>query len=278
MFKNASNLFKYFVKYDIILIERYGDDMPSRMEKYYSPSENKSRINKNKELYRTIYDEAEYSNVESISVIEKNEKIDIDKIRELINGTNNINKPKLVKKETILPVVEEEEEEKSYDIRDVLDKAKSERQEKTTRFANTQYNILKGISLDSKEVSNSLSEDELKNMIEAISNNSKNGYTTDLLDDLKSIHDPNLAKDIEKNVKNVTDSDDDVQNTKLIEANLDKSFFTSSLEFSSDDFDDFKEMKETIKKNNILTKILLFILLVIVITGALFLIYHFTQK
>ena len=252
--------------------------MPSRMEKYYSPSENKSRTNKNKELYRTIYDETEYSNVENISVIEKNEKIDIDKIRDLINGANNINKPKLVQEKSVLPVVEEKEEEKSYDIRDVLDKAKSERQGKTTRFANTQYNILKGISLDGKEVSNSLSEDELKNMIEAISNNSKNGYTTDLLDDLKSIHDPNLAKEVEEKSKNTIDSDDDVQNTKLIEANLDKSFFTSSLEFSSNDFDDFKEMKETIKKNNILTKILLFILLVIVITGVLFLIYHFTQK
>ena len=107
-------------------------------------------------------------------------------------------------------------------------------------------------------------------MIETISNNSKNGYTTDLLDDLKSIHDPNLAKEISQ-------TEDDPQNTKLIEANIDKSFFTSSLEFSSDDFDDFKEMKESIKKNNLLTKILLFVLLVIIITGVLFLIYHFTQ-
>ena len=68
------NLFKYFVKYGIILIERYGDDMPSRMERYYNPPEKKSRASKNKELYRTIYDEVEYSNVEGISVIEKNEK------------------------------------------------------------------------------------------------------------------------------------------------------------------------------------------------------------
>ena len=248
--------------------------MPSRMEKYYNPTEKKSRAIKNKELYRTIYDDVEYSNVEGISVIEKNEKIDIDKIKELINGTKEVNKPKLIKEEPILPIIEEEEE-KSYDIRDVLNKAKNERQEKTSRFANTQYNILKGISLD-KDYSNSLSEEELKNMIETISNNSKNGYTTDLLDDLKSIHDPTLARKVEDKIDNKSENDE-VQNTKLIEANIDKSFFTSSLEFSSDDFDDFKEMKETIKKNNILTKILLFILLVIVIVGILFLIYHFTQ-
>ena len=34
----------------------------------------------------------------------------------------------------------------------------------------------------------------------------------------------------------VKSENDEVQNTKLIEANIDKSFFTSSLEFSSDDF------------------------------------------
>ena len=125
------NLFKYFVKYGIILIERYGEDMPSRMEKYYNPTEKKSRAIKNKELYRTIYDDVEYSNVEGISVIEKNEKIDIDKIKELINGTKEVNKPKLIKEEPVLPIIEEEEE-KSYDIRDVLNKAKNERQEKVS--------------------------------------------------------------------------------------------------------------------------------------------------
>lgn len=259
------NIFLYMVLY---YLERYGEYMPSRMERYYNPSEPKSRANKNKELYRTIYDEAEYSNVEGISVIEKNEKIDIDKIRELINGTKNVNKVKPVKNEPSMPLVEEVEEEKNYDIRDVLDKAKSER--KATRLANTQYNILKNISLD-KTSSNTLSDEELKSMIEAISNNSKNGYTGDLLDDLKSIHDSNLAQEVEEKIE-----ENDEMNTKLIESNIDKSFFTSSLEFSSDDFDDFKQMKESIKKNNILTKILLFVLLVIIIVGILFLIYHFT--
>lgn len=240
--------------------------MPSRMERYYNPSEPKSRMKKNKELYRTIYDEVEYSNVEGISVIEKNEKIDIAKIRELING-NNIDKPKLAKKEEEIPIIIDEEEEKNYDICDVLNKAKSNRVE--IEKDNTKYNILKGINID-KTVPKSLSEEELKNMIETISNNSKNGYTTDLFDDLKSINDPNLAKEIEQ-----TDND---SNTKMMEANIDKSFFTSSLEFSGNDFDDFKQMKETIKKNSILTKILLFVLLVIIIIGVLFLVYHFNNK
>ena len=221
--------------------------MPSRMEKYY---ETKSRTTKNKELYRTIYDEAEYTNVEGISVIEKNEKIDIEKIKELINGTNNINKPKERKIEVIKPLEEEIEEQKNYDIRDVL----------------------KNIDLNSDtKVPDNVDEEQLKSMIEAISNNSKNEVTSDLLDDLKSICDPNLKKEVKEELDNTQ-----LQNTKLIQENLDKSFFTSSMDFSSEDCEDLKEIKKDIKKNNLLTKILLFILLVIIITGVLFLIYHFT--
>ena len=246
--------------------------MPSRMEKYY---EMKSRTSKNKELYRTIYDEAEYTNVEGISVIEKNEKIDIEKIKELINGTNNINKPKEYKKENIKPLTEEIEEQKNYDIRDVLDKAKSERTDKDSRYSNTKYNILKDLDLNSDaKVPDNVNEDQLRSMIEAISNKNKTDMTSDLLDDLKSICDPNLKEQVKEEIK--TD-DTQLQNTKLIQENLDKSFFTSSLDFSSEDFEDLKEIKENIKKNNILTKILLFILLVIIITGVIFLVYHFTR-
>ena len=246
--------------------------MPSRMEKYY---ELKSRTVKNKELYRTIYDEAEYTNVEGISVIEKNEKIDIEKIKELINGTNNVNKPKEYKKEEIKPLVEEIEEQKNYDIRDVLDKAKSERTDRDSRYSNIKYNVLKNIDLNSDtKVPDNVDEEQLKSMIEAISNNSKNDYTSDLLDDLKSICDPNLKNQVKEEINN---EDTQLQNTKLIQENLDKSFFTSSMDFSSEDFDDLKEIKENIKKNNLLTKILLFILLVIIITGVIFLVYHFTK-
>ena len=246
--------------------------MPSRMEKYY---EMKSRTVKNKELYRTIYDEAEYTNVEGISVIEKNEKIDIEKIKELINGTNNINKPKEYKKENIKPLVEEIEEQKNYDIRDVLNKAKSERTDKDSKYSNTKYNILKDIDLNSEtKVPDNVDEDQLKSMIEAISNKNKTELTSDLLDDLKSICDPNLKKEIKEEVDN---QNTQLQNTQLIQENLDKSFFTSSMDFSSEDFEDLKEIKEDIKKNNILTKILLFILSVIIIFGVLFLVYHFKK-
>lgn len=248
--------------------------MPSRMERYYKTSSNtetdvKRRTNKNQQLYRRIYEEGEYTNVEGISIIEKNEKIDIDKIRELIGSREESRKPKEKEIPRYEPeIIEEEEEVKNYDIREVLDKAKSERTEKEPSFGNTQYNILKNIQLsDDIGAPKSMSDDDLKDMIEAITVNSKTGFTGDLLDDLKSIHDPNLKTMI----------DQQALQEKPEEMEIDRSFYTSSLGFTSDDFDDLKEMKDSLKTNNILTKILLFVLLVVIVTGAMFLIYHFTR-
>lgn len=247
--------------------------MPSRMERYYQANEVKRRTTKNQDLYRTIYDEAEYSNVEGISVIEKNEKIDINMIRELINGTSNTSKVKEEKKVYQQPIIEEKEEERNYDIRDVLEQAKQERPEKEKKFSNTQYNILKGINLnETMSAPKNVDDDDLKNMIEAITVNSKGGYTSDLLDDLKSIHDPKMQDLIYEQIeKEKVDSKDSE------EMEIDKSFYTSSLGFTNDDFEDLKDMKDSIKTNNILTKILIFILLVVLITGIIFLVFHFTK-
>jgi len=234
----------------------YGDNMPTRMERYYKTEVPKSRTVKNRDLYRTIYDEAEYSNVEGISIIEKNEKIDIDMIKELINGSNNKPKPTREMPERII----KEETPKNYDIMDVLSKAKSERTDKERKINDTQYNILKNINLDEDiKAPSNVDEDDLKNMIEAISNNSKN-YTGDLLDDLKTSCDPNLKKEVDN-----------------VEQEIDQSFYTTNVGFSSNDFEDLKEMKDDIKKNNTLTKVLLFILSTVIVTAIIFLVYHFTR-
>ena len=102
-----------------------------------------------------------------------------------------------------------------------------------------------------------VNDEELKNMIDAISNNSKNDFTLDLFDDLKTLHDNNLKEEIEE-----------VEEPTV--ANIDKSFYTSSLSFTDDDFE---QIKDSIKKNSILTKILFFLLGVIIVTGILLFIY-----
>lgn len=242
--------------------------MPSRMDRYYdSGCTTKNRTSRNQELYKTIYDDVEYSNVEGISIIEKNENIDIGKIKELINSTNDTKKRIIEqKKETFNPVIEDYEE-RNYDINEVLTKAKTERTEEEKNT--TQYDILKGINLNSNlKVPQSLSDEELKNMIESITNNSKINQTGDLLDDLKTIHTQSITQAIDEQCEK--------DNTVNLN-NIDKSFYTSSLGFTSNDFDDLKEIKNDIKKNSLLTKILLFVLLVILVVGIMFVVYNFIK-
>lgn len=237
-------------------ITKVGDILPTRMEKYYKTNNTKSRVSKNQNLYRTIYEDVEYSNVEGISVIERNEKIDINMIKELINSQNNIAKDKIVPKEKeIKKICEDDKIERNYDICDVLNKAKSERVHTERKITDTQYNILKTNDIEIYEDEDTKKAD-LKNMIDAISNNSKLNYTSDLLDDLKTIHDEKMKDEIEENIEN----------------KIDTSFYTSSMGFKQEDFE---EMKDDIKQNNVLTKILLFVLLIVIVTGLIFLFYHF---
>ena len=238
--------------------------MKSRMDKYFDTTDTKARTAKNQQLYRTIYDEAEYSNVEGISVIEKNEKIDLDMIRDLINKKEPLTR---VKEEPEPIVIEEDaiadDSEKSYDIRDILNKAKDNRIP-DTRMVDTKYNILKNINLDdSINAPEDVKEDDLKDMIEAISNNSK-GYTTNLLDDLKSIYDPTMHDKIEK----------EVEETKPMQEKIDTSFYTASMGFKKKDFEE-KKQDDDVEQNSVLTKILIAILCLIIVFGIVFLVFHF---
>ena len=238
--------------------------MKSRMDKYFDTTDTKARTTKNQQLYRTIYDEAEYSNVEGISVIEKNEKIDLDMIKDLINKKEPLTRVK-EEPEPILFEADaiEDESEKSYDIRDILNKAKDNRTP-DTRMVDTKYNILKNINLDdSINAPEDVKEDDLKDMIEAISNNSK-GYTTNLLDDLKSIYDPTMHDKIEQKI----------EETKPIQEKIDTSFYTASMGFNKKDFEE-KKQDDDVEQNSILTKILIAILCLIIVFGIVFLVFHF---
>ncbi len=223
------------------------------MERYYQADERiQKRSNKNKSLYDSLYEGAEYSNVEGISIIEKNESVDIEKIKELLNYDK---KKEEDKPQTTTKVYEEPKiiEEKNHDLKAFLAQAKQDRPEKK-ELANTQYNILKNIDL-TKNYNEKTTEEELKKMIESITSNNQTG---DLFDDLKTIHSSNLKEEVEEE--------------------MDKSLFTSSLGFTSKDFEDLNDIKHEVKKNGILVKILLFVLLVIIVTACIFLGYSFFSK
>ena len=113
--------------------------MASRMERYYKNASNEGRRSrKNEELYRTIYEGTEYYNIEGVATMDKTNEIDLSKIQEMLKNRENYQRQskyrRLLHKEEpkkeVKPVVEEvEEEDRNYDIRDILTKAKEENPE-----------------------------------------------------------------------------------------------------------------------------------------------------
>lgn len=252
--------------------------MPSRMDRYYSNNQDNqtSRSRRNTSLYDSIYDGVEYSNVEGITTIEKKNEIDLDKIRELLKEHESpkmIDRP--IKRRQIERVsFEEQEEEKNYDIMDVLSKAKDEivDDNKSRSLKNTQYNILKNINIKETTEEN---ENSLKELIHTITNTSvlnklgDKDLSLNLLDDLKSNDNTMIgargSDEVFKYEKEEGSGSED---------NIDKSFFTSSLSFDDKDFEQLNDIKTSLKKNNILISILVFIFLVLIITGILFILYN----
>ena len=249
--------------------------MPSRMEKYYNNNQKRvSRTARNTELYSNLYDAKEYTNVEGIATIEKKNEIDLSKIQELLKAHEEIKQErKPVVKRAVRTIEEpEEEEEKKYDIMDVLNRAKDDYNDdnKNRSLKNTQYNILKGINV--KDVEN---EDSLKDLIHTITNTSVLNKLGDqdlslgLLEELKSDNNTIVgARGSNELFKN------EIENKKSELDEIDKSFYTSNLGFDEKDFEQLSDIKSSLKKNNILITILVFFFLVVVFTGILFILYN----
>ena len=195
--------------------------MSSRMDKYSSARRNDyddydygyqepvsygSRSRKNEELYQGMTrSELEDINLTSNAhVIGENEKnIDVEKIKELLEK-NYAQEPRksraLIKQqqeEEEPTEIYEEEETKEYNINAIIEKAKQDKEidyerERLKKVRDTQYDILRGLSLndeeeeelDSKVTSN---KDDLVNLINTITEKelTREMNPLDILTDLK---------------------------------------------------------------------------------------------
>lgn len=236
------------------------------MSKYYYDSvEDNKRSVRNKDLYQNMYEEVEYSNIEGIANIEKTNEIDLNKIREMLR--QNEDKKKIRVFEDLPSVTPVEEDNRNYDIKDILTKAKSNREVDNSNrcLSNTQYDILKKITLkDNLEEEYMNASEELKGLINTITNTS---ILNKMGDKELSL---NMFEDLSSDGQTVSDLKVEKVEKEDKTIDLDKSFYTSSLNFNSDDFEDLKEMNETMQKNNFLIKILIGLLFA---TLAVILIY-----
>lgn len=236
--------------------------MASRMERYYKAEE---RSKKNQDLYEKISeikDVKEYTNIEGIVDISNSKEININKVKEIFKIDDNKAKSAVVESVEEDYVIKSAEDEKNYDIRDVLSKAKNKHSDKDIKHRNLriyQYELLKKLKEehpDNEEI------DELLNTL-SFGNNTEDdlGIFDDLKSDTMVGEEASSIKKVLDEAKDYEDNDADEfeEEEKTNLDDLDKSFYTNSFDFSYEDFDDLKSLNRGIKKNNKLIKMLIIV-------------------
>lgn len=253
--------------------------MASRMDRYYKKNtSNSSRTDRNKTLYNSIYSYGKYSNIEGIASIDNTNEIDITKIKEMLDNREKYQVErkyrKLTNSEDVkeLPVVHKkynEDENKNYDIMDVLSKARESKMpdDKERVLSKTSYDVLKSLNLKSHFNADDYTDDDIKDMIQTISNTSMLNkmndidLANDMFSDLKGKNDDTKVSDI-KDIKELIDE------TKKKEQTMDNSFFTSNIKLKKADFVGYKNNKSSVFKTILITIIILGIITVIGILVA----------
>lgn len=262
--------------------------MNSRMSKYYDNTEtsSKSRSKKNANLYKNMYEDEIYSNIEGILETPKSNEINIEKIREMIlrREQEEQSKNQLIKKnvEVDIPtLIDEQSEEKNYDIMCALKQAKEDNNLRENKYRRLDDEYLEDLKNPTRKVERVPMEDlendlhEIKELLNTITSSM----------DLKKLKDSELSLDMFSDLKSDTTtlgSDDPIiqaiiKETKEMEENKEKSkeaekmdytFDTTNMKLSKKDFvDNMADLDVDDDKNPLLTvfMIILFVALAILI-------------
>lgn len=260
------------------------------MERYYkTENKGKTRTKRNTRLYNSIYSYGKYSNIEGIASIDNTNEIDITKVKEMLDNREKYQAERRYRRLTNenkeleeLPKVSKrykESEERTYDIMDVLSKAreKKEPDDKERVLSKTSYDVLKNIELkrnvNRKDYFDG--DEDIDEMIQTISNTNMLNkmddadLAADMFSDLKAKDDDTQVGNL-SNLKDLIDEskkDSFLENKK--EQTMDNSFFTSNLKLKKKDFVNYDE--DEVKKGSVFKTIFVTILIlgIIAVIGIL---------
>ncbi len=281
--------------------------MPSRMDKYNETTDTNeittTRSQKNEQLYQNIYTNRRYT---EIGNIEKDNVVDITNTfgKTTRSSRSDFQRNRVLYEDGFINNYEEEaqnenvpsenEKVKSYNLNDVLEAARKNRnieteEEKQRKIKNVEYSILTDLSQEKlkdyrerKEKPLSKDEEEnLEDLIHTITSNSlrkkiDDGLLTDLLPETEE--EPVISTDFlesldlaQENEEKATEFD---TKEMTLETTLDNSFFTKSMDLRKEDIIPDEEVEnlvdESFKEEKIATwKIILIIVLITVVVGLL---------
>lgn len=256
--------------------------MASRVEKYYDKNIDASKRSvKNRDLYKTIYEDETYTNIEAVVENPKANEVDMKKIQELLLKQEKEYKTRnqLVKRDLEIPDMEslDAEEEKNYDIRDVLAQAKEDQEDlEETRprsLKDIDFEAIRNRLNETEKIPDEKAEKDLKELKELISTIA--GTNTDL----NKLADKELSLDmfaeLAASTKELSNDDSDAIKKIIAEAkkieekkqqeeepfDVDKSFYTSTLNLKKKDFEDEDDKDE---KTGTGSRVVIIVLLIIV--------------
>ena len=261
--------------------------MSSRMERYYkTENKGKTRTKRNTKLYNSIYSYGKYSNIEGIASIDNTNEIDITKVKKMLETREKYQAERRYRRLTnenkelaSLPKVSKrykEDEDRTYDIMDVLSKARENKEpdDKERVLSKTSYDVLKNIEVK-RNVNKKDYDDDIDDMIQTITNTGMLNkmddadLAADMFSDLKAKDDDTKVGNL-NNLKQLIDEnkkDSFLENKK--EQTMDNSFFTSNLKLKKKDFVNYDE--DEIKKGSVFKTIFVTILIlgIIAVIGIL---------
>lgn len=213
--------------------------MANRMDRY-GEEDGLSRSLKNRSLYDTLYDSKEYSIKTNEKTISRTNELNLDAIKSMI-----AEEKKYEKKVQIIPkeIVDDHEDEKAYDINEVLVQARTNYKEDNLKRS------LKENPFEIREKIEKLKEEEEKPEV-----------LDDMFGDLmatKTLKEGSIKEIIEKEKEETVEPEKTSLNLGLVDK----------------DFEELKDMHESIKKNNVLLKIFLGILILVALLITAYAIY-----
>ena len=227
-----------------------------------------SRTKRNQELYQQINqnDLGDFKVNPNASVLNVDgNEINIDKLRQILD--KKYREPEKIKSIDIDTNAYDQDQKpeatKEYDLDLFLAKAKENKdvsyeEQRLKKISDTQFSILKSITVKQEESSREKAEDELQTLIAEVNKNGideddEEGNALDLLSDLKS--------DDEEEEELITSADLDLTN----------SFYTGNLKVDPKDYEEeFTDLKKEMSSNSVLVKIPLVIFFIIVLFGVAF--------
>ena len=213
--------------------------MTSRMDKYNNNSNIPKRSEKNKELYKQIYNA--YDEFENLVVPSNAKEIDLSSLKKEITSRdeyqkvrdyNDITNNKVVRKEIVLE--EQKKENEIYDINELLNKAlKDNKKDGITEHTISSDSYLKRLKLDDGKTN----LDMMKDMYDDIRKETEEEEENNSL-----IKTANLSLEILSDLKG--DNDDTMIGAQIKDEFLPEGsnqFYSSEYKFSKKDFDDKNE-------------------------------------